>query len=276
MQHHKLSMMLATLAATVGVAAFAASAQAAVVDTDGVSLNADPEVSLDGEVAFDIGSGGTIPKLTGTLAVVDGDDACFRTRVASYNGATFLHDKPGFTRCLKSDNLREFPVTLKEDANLLTDRVVVSVEKDGPQGWTTKEETTVSMTIRDDVVTVLGSGVDIGGPLFAAGEPTSGALVSWQVVNGVVTPSYDGDLHFEGFSRCGRVMLRILGEGGTLLEELPGPQHCPPDLAHVSFNDVLAGTPSALAVEMEVVMQTKSGGQWNEVDSETVSIADPN
>ena len=52
----------------------------------------------------------------------------------------------------------------------------------------------------------------------------------------------------------------------------PGPQHCPPDLAHYSYRDKIASVPSPLVTQVEVIMQTKSGGNWSKVDSETVSI----
>ena len=55
------------------------------------------------------------------------------------------------------------------------------------------------------------------------------------------------------------------------LDAIPGPQHCPPDLAHYSYRDEIASVPSPLVTQVEVVMQTKSGGNWSKVDSETVS-----
>ena len=87
------------------------------------------------------------------------------------------------------------------------------------------------------------------------------------------TANYNGYYHFDGFSRCGRVKLRLLDETGTQVEAVNGPQHCPPDLAHYSSK---TSSPALrpVVVEIEVVMQTKSGGQWNDVDSELISIAE--
>jgi hypothetical protein len=276
MQHRKLTTTLAILAATTGVAAFAASAQAGViVDSDPASLTGDPEVTLigDPEVAFNFDSSGILPKLTGTLKVVNGDDACFRVRLASYDGATLLHDKPGITRCLQTDQPREFSINLPEDRDALTDSVVVSVEKDGPQGWTTKDERQIDMNTFSDTFRIIGAGVDLGGDTFAAGDPTDKASVAWSIDDGDATATYNGWYHFDAFLRRGRVQLRMLDENGALVEVKDGPEHFAPDLAHYQYQDVLASTPSPNVVEVEVAMQTKSGGVFSDVDTETVSIA---
>jgi hypothetical protein len=278
MQLRKLSTTLAMLAATAGVTVFAASAQAVVVDNDAPSLTSDSEVKLtDANLAFDFSGGLITPKLTATLEVDDGDDACYRARLASYDrDGTLLHDKPGITRCLSTDAHREFAINLPEDPDALTDSVVVSVEKDdGPQNsWTTKDERDENLNVFSDSFRIFGSGVGIGGSTWAAGAPATNAVVGWSIDDGLATATYSGYYHFEGFSRCGRVKLRMLDETGTQVEPVNGPQHCPPDLDHYSYQDVLASTPSGDVVEAEVVMQTKSGGQWNDVDSELVSIAE--
>jgi hypothetical protein len=276
MQHRKLTTTLAILAATTGVAAFAASAQAGViVDSDPALLTGDPEVTLigDPEVAFNFDSSGILPKLTGTLAIVDGDDACFRVRLASYDGATLLHDKPGRQHCMRNDLPHEFPINLPEDRDALTDSVVVSVEKDGQQGWTTKDERQINMNTFSDTFRIIGAGVDIGGDTFAAGDPTNNASVAWSIDDGDATATYNGWYHFDAFLRRGRVQLRMLDESGTVVEVQNGPEHFAPDLAHYAYNDVVASTPSPNVVEVEVAMQTKSGGVFSDVDTETVSIA---
>jgi hypothetical protein len=277
MQHRKLTTTLAILAATTGVAAFAASAQAGViVDDDPFLLTGHSEVTLtDANVAFNFENGGILPKLTATLEVVNGDDACYRARVASYDGATLLHDKPGITRCLTTDQPREFSINLPEDRDPLTDKVIVSVEKDdGPQGsWRTKDERELDMNTFSDSFRIFGAGVDIGGSGFAGGAPTTNANVGWQIEDGLATATYNGYYHFDAFLRRGRVQLRMLDENGTEVEVIDGPEHFAPDLAHYAYNDVLASTPSGSVVEVEVAMQTKSGGVFSDVDTETVSIA---
>jgi hypothetical protein len=275
MNHRKLRSSLALLAATAGVTVFAASAQAVVIDTDPASVTGDPqgEATLtDANVAFDFTGGQMVPRLTGTLNADNADDLCIRVRLESYDGATFLHDKAGAKRCLNNDAHHEFSVDLSEDADALTDNVVVVVEKENAQGWSTADSRTIDQNIFDESLIVSGAGIDIGGPGFAAGNPTSPATVDFSLDQGLVSATYDGDLHFDGFSRCGRVKLRYLDEAGVELDKATGPQHCPPDLAHYAYYDVIASTPNALVTQVEVIMQSKSGGSWNKVDSETVSI----
>ena len=276
MQHRKLSTTLAMLAATAGVTVFAASAQAVVVDNDAVSLTGDPEVTLtDANLAFDFSGGLITPKLTATLEVDNGDDACFRPRLASYNGDTLLHDKPGTKRCIGNDLHHEFAINLPEDPDALTDRVIVSIEKDdGPQG---SGRPRTSVTEPEHVRMIRSS--SSGRAWTSAARPSPGTR-RHQRARRLVDRQRGGDrqlhrvLPLRGFSRCGRVKLRMLDESGTQVEPVNGPQHCPPDLAHYSYRDELASTPSGDVVEVEVVMQTKSGGQWNDVDSEFVSIAE--
>ena len=172
MQHRKLSTTLALLATGVGLSAFASSAQAVVVDNDPASLTGNAEVQLtDANLAFDFSNGMIEPRVTGTMAVVNGDDACFHVKMDSYDGTTLLHSKRGTNRCMGNDLLHEFDIDLPEDADPLTDRVVVKVEKDGPQGWTVRDEATIVMNTFSDSATLTGSGIDAGGLGYGGGVP---------------------------------------------------------------------------------------------------------
>ena len=104
--------------------------------------------------------------------------------------------------------------------------------------------------------------------------PLNSASVAWSIADGLATATVNGNVHFDGFSRCGRIRARFLDEAGTLVEAINGPQHCPPDLAHYAFGDVLASTPSALVTDVELLLQSKTGGNWSTVNSTTVSIAE--
>jgi len=273
MHHRKLGTTLAILATTAGVSVFAGNAQAVVVDNDGFGLTGDSEVSLtDANIAFDWTGGQMIPRLTGTLNADNADDLCVRVRVDSYDNGTFLHTKPGITHCLSDDNHHEWSVNLNEDADALTDQVVVKVEKENAQGWSTADERTINQNVFDDSVIVSGTGIDIGGPGFAAGLPTSPATIDFSLDQGLVTATYDGVVHFDGFSRCGRVKLRYLDEAGVEIDKATGPQHCPPDLAHYGYQDTIVSVPDPLVTDVEVIVQSKTGGNWNKVNSETVSI----
>jgi hypothetical protein len=275
MQHRKLSTTLALLAAGVGLSAFASSAQAVVVDNDTASLTNNAEVTLtDANLAWDYSSAGIEPTVTGTLEVVNGDDACFHVKLDSYDGNTLLHSKRGTNRCLGNDLPHQFDINLAEDVDPLTDKVVVKVEKDGPQGWTVRDEREIVMHTFSDFVVITGAGIDYGGPSFGGGVPLNNATVAWSIDDGLATASVNGNVHFDGFSRCGRIRLRLLDETGALVQGINGPQHCPPDLAHYAFSDVLASTPSALVTDVELLLQSKTGGNWSTVNSTTVSIAE--
>ena len=275
MNHRKLSTTLAILAAAAGVSAFSASAQAVTLDSDSTSLTTDPEVTLTpATISFGFSGGLVTPTLTGTIRAVNADDACVRARVDSYDGAALLHSEHGVKHCLTDDLAHAWPVNLHGYSNALIDRVEVAVEKENTQGWSTVDDREHTMKTFTDLVTVFGTGVDLGGLPYAGGAPTFGASVSWPIANGLVTPKYDGYVHFEGFSRCGRVDLRIKDENGVQLAEVPGAQHCPPDLAHYAYRDTLNSYTSPLATQVEVRLETKTGGTWNKVSSKTVSIAE--
>ena len=273
--HRKLGTTLAILATTAGVSVFAASAQAVVVDNDDASLTGDPEVTLtDANLAFDFTGGQMIPRLTATLEAENVDATCVRVRIDSYDDGTFLHTKPGITRCLSDEDHHEWAVNLNEDADALTDEVVVKVEKETAQGWSVADERTLEQNAFSDTFTLFGSGIDIGGSGFAGGSPSTPAVIGWSIDQGQAEAFYSGYLHFDGFSRCGRVKLRYLDEAGVEIDKATGPQHCPPDLAHYVYQDQIASVPSPLVTQVEVIMQSKSGGTWNRVDSQTVSIAE--
>ena len=275
MNHRKLSTTLAILAAAAGVSAFSASAQAVTLDSDSTSLTTDPEVTLTpATISFGFSGGLVTPTLTGTIRAVNADDACVRARVDSYDGAALLHSEYGLKHCLTDDLAHAWPVNLHGYSNALIDRVEVAVEKENTQGWSTVDDREHTMKTFTDLVTVFGTGVDLGGLPYAGGAPTFAASVSWPIANGLVTPKYDGYVHFEGFSRCGRVDLRIKDENGVQLAEVPGAQHCPPDLAHYAYRDTLNSYTSPLATQVEVRLETKTGGTWNKVSSKTVSIAE--
>ena len=79
-----------------------------------------------------------------------------------------------------------------------------------------------------DSAILTGTGIDIGGPSFGGGVPLTPAPPSpGRSTNGLATATYDGYVHFDGFSRCGRVRARFLdesrhaGRGGQRAAALP-------------------------------------------------------
>ena len=267
-RHRGLSTALAILAAAAGLSAFASSAHAVVIDNVDASLTSDPNVTLtDANVAFDFTAGVATPKLTGTLEAVDLDGRCVRVRLSSYNGDTLLHSKPGTMRrprttCITSGTSTS-PKTATRSPTGLSSR-----SREGRAGLVEARGSGAQDVRPVGSVTLNANGFDLGGAFFSGGTPTLPAVVSWSIDDGQVTPLYDGVLHFDGFANCGRVQLRYLDEAGAELDVLNGPKHCAPDNDYYSFGDRLDSFTSPLVSQIEVVMQSDSGGEW----SDTVSI----
>ncbi len=286
MQFRGLTTTLTVLAATVGLGAVAIGAQASavvkppVVDNDGVTLIGSTELALtDGNVAFSFANGAITPHLTATLEGENADDLCVRARIDSYEGATLLHSAYSKKRCLKRDKPYTQAVDFSEVPDARTDSVIVAIEKENAQGWTTVDDSApgfLDVKTFADEVRILGLGVDYGGDAYAGGVPTSSAHVTYDLDNGLATAQLDGFIHLEGFSNCARIQLLVLGAGplSPVAETINGPKHCPADLSHVSFHDVLATTPSGSLNQVQIVLQTKNGGSWLNAGNQTVSIAE--
>jgi hypothetical protein len=268
MQFRKIKTATALLAVAAGVSAFAGSAQAAVVDNDGFSILGDPEVTLtDANIAYDWTHSTVAPRLTGTLTMVNGDDACFRVRADSYDRygtliGTAYDDRSG--HCRHKDAEKDLPIDMSAPAAPYVHQVIVSVEKKGNDEWKSKGEYNASLlSPHDDSVQIIGSGVDVGGLGFYAGDPTGSAKVSWAIGDdGRLTANYDGWLHFDNFGRYGRVMLRALNNAGKVQANQAGPDRIPKDNGHWPFEDKLSVT-SEDSVRLSVVMQTQLGTDSN-------------
>jgi hypothetical protein len=68
-------------------------------------------------------------------------------------------------------------------------------------------------------------------------------------------------------------VLRSLSSTGFQVDELKGPRHCPTDdgFDHASYT--LATAPTSQASRVQVAMQSQTGSLWQDVNSQTVSIA---
>jgi hypothetical protein len=289
MYNRKLGTLAAILAMAAGGSALASSAQAsltpvqigtAVVDNDPISVLGDPEVTfVDGNVAFNWGNGSTGSRITGKLHVVNGDSARYRLKVTSRDragtslGSTYdsLAGHPVHT-----DDPKDFTVDMAGTSAPFVDRVEVSVQKQGTGGWVTKGTVPTTLTLHDDSVKVLGDGIDLGGSTYSAGAPTTSATMDYDLGDdGKMTANYSGYLHFENFSRCGRVVLRLLSPFGLPPTEIKGAQHCPADNGyHRGTQDILTAGPTSGSTSIEVALQSKTGGVWQDVNTQTVGIAE--
>src|SRR3954453_8815200 len=139
MHASKLGRLVAIRATTAGFATLASSAQAQisgtiggdVVDNDALQVSGDPDISLvDGNVAFQWGSGTTSSRLTGTLPLLDADKARWRVRVDSFDRSGTkigtAYDAPDGTPVKKET--KDIPVDMAGTAAPYIARVLVAVE----------------------------------------------------------------------------------------------------------------------------------------------------
>jgi hypothetical protein len=296
MPHRTLSTLLAILATTAGVAALADAAQAgivattsgAVVDNDEFpDLLQDSEVTLtDGNVAFRWANAVVTPELTATLHIVNGDDACYRTRTDSLDSAGNLigsaYDEQA-GHCRHSDAATDIPVDMEASAAPNVRKVQVVLEKQGTGGnWRTKDTSSLtSLTTFADDVTILGGGIDVGGPNWVNGAPTGPATVTWAIDNaGALTATYTGNLHLKSFyPGSGRVVIRAINPlTGFQVGRTEGPPHTPADNAHHAYPDTLSVTSSSGA-NLQIAMQSlvtdpvTGASTWQDVGTQTVNVS---
>jgi hypothetical protein len=283
--YRKLTTALAVLATTAGVSALASSAQAQisgtiggdVVDNDALQVSGDPDISLvDGNVAFQWGSGETSSRLTGTLHLLDADKARWRVRVDSFdrNGTKIgtAYDVPDGTPVKKE--VKDIPVDMAGTVAPYIARVFVAVEMQGASDkWITKASEDTNLNLHDDPVTILGDGIDVGSGPFGYTGPMLPATFSWKIDDdGKLTGTYSGSLYHDDFARCARVTLRPLSFGFPG-DEVNGPEHCAYDNGFYRDADTLSTAPSSRASGVEVAMQSKVGG-WGDVNTQRVSVAE--
>jgi hypothetical protein len=281
MQHRKLSTT---------VAGPTPSPLTTIVDNDPFpTLYHDPDSEVTfsgGNVAWAWGNGTVTPQVTGTLHIVNGDDAKFRVRVDSYDSdgnlvGSAYDKKQGHPR--HTDAATDIPVDMNAKSGPNIRRAIVALEKEGigPQ-WHTKDESIVlELDTFDDDVTILGSGIDVGGLGFSKGNPTEPAIVSWKIGDdGMLTATYTGYLHFDDFNKdAGRVIIRAIDPlSGREAARTEGGSHSPPDTGYYHYPDTLAVVSEK--AYLEVVMQSwvvtdpeTQQGTWEDVGSQTVSVA---
>lgn len=297
MPHRTLTTLAALLATAAGGAALADGAHASVVaspvgvvvDNDGFpDLLADPEITLTGaNIAFTWGSSTVTPRLTATAHVVDGDNTCYRVRTDSLDADGTLigsayDDETG--HCRHSDAPVDIPVDMLAVGGPDVKQLVVALEKQGTADrWRTKDTSQVrELNTHDDKAKVLGAGIDIGGPDWLNGAPTTSARVSWELgADGLMTATYEGTLHLKSFyPGSGRVVIRAYDPiTGFRYATDEGPAHTPADNGLHSYDDTLSVT-SGRGTSLEVIMQSlvtdplTGTASWQDVSRQTVSAAE--
>jgi hypothetical protein len=282
----KLGTMVAILATAAGFSAFAGSAQAQisgtiggdVVDNDALQVNGDPDISLiDGNVAFEWNRGETSAHVTATIHLTHAERASWRLRVQSFDRSgkrigTAFDDEDGTT--VFNEEVKDIDVDMDATSAPYVARVNVAVQMlNAADNWVTKASNETNLNLHDDQVTLLGDGLDVGGPGFGSTGPLTPATISWKIGDdGNMTATYSGVMFHDGLALCGRVVLRSLWMG-IQVDELNGPKHCPGDNGFYSDPDTLATAPTSTANGVEVAMQSRNGG-WGDLDTARVTIAE--
>ena len=274
MFNRKLTTTLAILAATAGLSVFAASANAVVVDNEFLMLDSEEHDLSGGNLAWDMSNGLVQANVTGLLSIENGDDTCARIRRDYYNGDDHFDTQYSPALCAQDDDRHEWQVIYVGTGHALTDKVVVAIEKQSLNDWTTQDERTFRLNTFLDQFTVTRQGIDIGGDdAFAGGAPVNPAEVTWPIDEGLVTPEFETWLHLDNLAGdCGRINVRFLTEDGDYLDSRASDHRCAPDNNHHSWRLEIPSYTSGLIGKAEVQAQTRVANRWATSGSRTVSI----
>jgi hypothetical protein len=291
MQLRRIKTATAFLAVAAGVSAFAGSAQAAVVDNYGFSMWGNPDLQFsDGNMAFDWEHSVTSGHLTGTMKVIkNGNNASFRVALQSYDinnkqiGDTVYDDADGTP--VHTNGSKDIPVDMDAVSGPGVTQVKVLLQKKGTTDkFITKDYTYATVLTHPDDVTILGSGIDVGGWGFdtTTGEPTAPATVWWKIgADGQLTANYHGWLDLDSifYRGVGRVEIRAINNAGKVLATADGPAHQLTTPAFEPFEDTLSVT-TADAIRLKVKMQTQGTDPytgdpiWLDAGEQIVTVAE--
>ena len=271
---------LAVLAAIAGSAAFAGSAQAAVIDDDPVQLISNkfdfgnntfaggaPNGSGNLEWDYSGGAFGVSPHLTGTLHLDGASGLCGRMRIEQFdNAGVSLNTTVGGTVCAASNAHQAWGVNLNPAGDPLTDHALISIERmNAAVGiWTTAAAVSVTANTHDDAVEIApGGGVAFGG---------AGSL-AWNLENGTLQPHLTGTLEIDNSpGQCARMVLNYLSESGAFITSRAGGTVCAPNAALNSWTVDLDPYRAVLG-QVEVEIETLGAFGWVTAGTQTVSVA---
>jgi hypothetical protein len=267
-----------TLGLAIGAAlAFAAPAQAVVVDTDQPTLRGDDH-DFDGSLKFDLSGGRIEPRLTGTLQMSDADGTCARMHLEYFdkNDVALTDTEHGGTVCVNDDRSHDFSVDLEPYRDDDIEKVKVQLEKQTASGWYVVDSSYFAVDTFDDSVKITEDGVDFGNGAWVSSGPAGSGDMSWGLDSGVVDPRLTGTLHLNNSSGvCARINLRYLTADGTFWTERHGGAKCASDNGHHEYDIDLSPYDSNKVAKVKVQLQTQgSNGSWNTAGSDTVSIAE--
>jgi hypothetical protein len=289
MRHRRLGAMLAILTTGAGLTALAGSAQAdfvptvsgTVVDNDPLTVSGTHASLEDGNVAFEWGRGNVSSRITGTVHVGGSDRARFRVKVDSYDR---YGDKVGTAYDVTDGTYKgpgdTFPVDMEATSAPYIQRVVVSVQKKPDTKWITQGSNDLSyLTLHDDEVQILGTGIDLGGAGFDHHAPTGSATVSYAIGDdGKLTETFRGYLHVEdSYPASGRIEIRALNPlGGFELDSAASGTHTPDENGQSETLSVETSSDNKLEVAMQAFLADPAtgAGSWQDVGTQSVSVAE--
>jgi hypothetical protein len=271
MRLQKFTAASAVFAASAAMAAFATGAQAAVIDNDPINLSATTtgfSESLKATESYDWTQAKITPQLIGSITY-QGANACYRVRIDSYDRNNNLLDTqngPSFCSTDPNSHTRSFDITGSTQP-LLYGVTVALQEKGGQGGWQTYASTNYSHvnTHDDNNVNVAYTNYTIGGLVQWGLDPTNHSMGEWK-----------GSLTLAGATDPARVSLRYLDEMGNQVDRVDGPKIKPDSAGNYFSREDLSNnaTPSTSALEMQIVLQTYTGGNWVNRRSTTVAMAE--
>jgi hypothetical protein len=272
------------LAAT---ATFAASSQAAMIDSDDVLLRSTgfdfgkgwsaPNPVSAGKIEFNLENGEIRPHLyDGAIHLNDDDGLCGRMRMRYFDAAdTQLAERFGGTVCVTDDQHHAWSVDLDPYADADIDSVEVAVMKITATDELVAASGTYGVNTFSDDVEIDRAGVDFGSTGWSGGSPTGDGYVSWPLDGSTARPHLTGAIHLNNSNgACARMNIRYLTDSGAFLDERHGGTVCAPDNAHHSWNVDLDPYESDQIGQVEVELQTLAvNGDYVTAGSQTVSIA---
>jgi hypothetical protein len=270
MHLQKFTTAVAVLAATAGASAFATSAQAAIIDNDPVTLGiADPaHETFKGNLAFDWTRDIVTPHLTGTLTYDEGNHACFRVSLTSYDRNNQQIDyKHGAPYCPTDDDSHSKAIDLTGTSAQLLQRVAVAVEEeDAKGGWQANDSYDLYyVTPHDDLnVTVSDTNYTADGEILWGLDPNNKSIGTWR-----------GSLTLAGATKPGRISLRYLDDKGNQVDRVDGPTITPDEHGNYYSYKELSAAASSSALKIKIVLQTQNSDlKWADGKSTTVSFAE--
>ena len=275
----------AVIAAIAGSAAFAGSAQAAVIGDSAVRLTSDGfdlggsgfsfgEPNGNGNIEWTYSGGQVTAHLTGTLHLNNVDGHCSRIHMEYFDAdGDVITIRHGGTVCAPDNGHYPFSVDQSwTDPNIKS--LKVAIEDEDATGWSTATYATYYAVPPTDAVRITASGADFGASGFALGEPVGNGWLQWNLEDGRLTPKLMGTLHLNNVaSQCARMNLRYLTEAGTFITSRLGGEVCAPGNQHYEWT-VDLDPYTAVIGKVTVELQTEdTSGQWWIRGSQTVSVA---